>query len=716
MLSPDAFEDEYPPTKLDVELPDRAIASLRDVQYLYGTLYTLATAGAGEYAAFLTPDHARDLVDEPESLIVLRVDLSGDNPTLASDARGPVWITSYSEDLVRKVAHCKYHAPRGIDHSITHRSGHDSSLRTLIRYATERLTKWPTDEVVRSVADDHEDGWIIDALAELGSHETNLAFIEESLVTNLGGPTTALVTVQVKLESGAEYLWPDDIDVFNEAMKARRLAKLTSKGTATGSMGTATDALTGDHTRLVGTAEDPLNYFLGKQLETFPAFDPDVAWRTHPISEEAAITIQNAEPFIEACKYATFGMTVYYLPYFTGKPTPAHAYELYHILYAAHVASEQGKAMTAIERAYEQLGNRIDEYGPRLRFYVALVRKHHAKRYDVFGETLTGSINYPVEVARAHEDLLETWAFHKLPGSGRTPPMPTHERWGLLSRSGHRGYLRAVSTGAYFLQTFPDSTGRSAASVDDPRIRALVSVISGDPIRVETLLRTYVTRLIDEEGERFPFFEVASQFAQLCALALADVDIDLLVTDTETMSPITEPPTYDIPNMHPTDTASNARADGGPAVQSPAQKLEQFIDQTPALREHGERRGAFLLGALVGEIANYQEWHEQRSTTLVDQYPIKSLTKQRLKKATQEAIDKTLAYTRQEKRKHGSTWRGTKFDWIIDRLRTAILNPDPDDAWRLDTDDLRFYYALGVAYGMNDRRDRAGETTTTDSE
>ena len=63
MLSPDVFREKYPPGELEAELPDSPIGSLRDLQYLYGKLYTLATTGGGEYAPYLTPDAAGDLVD-----------------------------------------------------------------------------------------------------------------------------------------------------------------------------------------------------------------------------------------------------------------------------------------------------------------------------------------------------------------------------------------------------------------------------------------------------------------------------------------------------------------------------------------------------------------------------------------------------------------------------------------------------------------------------
>ena len=159
-------------------------------------------------------------------------------------------------------------------------------------------------------------------------------------------------------------------------------------------------------------------------------------------------------------------------------------------------------------------------------------------------------------------------------------------------------------------------------------------------------------------------------------------------------------------------------ADGGHPA---APKLESFINETPALSPDNDddldsvtsqRRGAFLLGALVGDIGSYQEYSEDRSTTLVDQYPVKSITRSRIKKVTQETVAKTLTYTRQEKKQQGN-YPGTKADHIVNRLRDTILNPDPEE-WEIETDDLRFYYALGVTYGMNDHPWNRDETDADD--
>lgn len=709
MLSPEEFREEYPEEELANELPDSPVGSLRDIQYLYGKLYTLATTGGGDYAPYLTPDAAGDLIDTDDSLIVVRVNLSSDEPRLADDERGPVWMTRYSEELVEQVAHCKYPAARGIDHSVTHQAGQNSDPEKLARYAKERLRKWATDAVVREAASNHDDNWIIDALATLGENDEVLATIEDGVEQALAGESaTALLTVQVKLDADEDYQWPGNLDVFKEAMRQRKLSKLVTKNKADDSSGNATDLVSGERARTVGTSEDPQNYFLGKQLEKFPGLDIEEAWRTHPISEDAAVTVMNADTFVEACTYRTFGAKVYYLPYVWGRLSVANAQDLYTLLYQA---ATEDDSQTPVEDAYESRETLFSD--AELRFYVSAVMPHQMSRYDVFGETLNGRLLYPRELAFEHNRLVEnSLAFRA--DTEWTAPLPIHESWDLLAGNDER--LHSVSTGWYFQQTFAERDDDDA-DADDLRIEALVDVLSGNAISVETLLGEYVDRIVSEqtdgESEGFPSFRVASQFAQLCALATDE--LDLLTTDDEGKRLITREPTYGEHMMEaPTEILA---ADGGNPA---ATKLESFIEDTPALAHDKEdaplndqRRGSFLLGALVGEIGSYQEYDQDRSTTLVDQFPVKSITNSRIKKITQETIGKTLTYTRQEKKK-GRSYPGTKAEHIVERLRETILRPDPDE-WELNTDDLRFYYALGVTYGMNDHPDW-DNTETDDTE
>ncbi|MFC7155079.1 type I-B CRISPR-associated protein Cas8b/Csh1 [Halomarina halobia] len=693
---PHEFEKEYDYEELAEELPDRPITSLRDVQYVYGRLYTLATAGGGEFAAYLTPQKSTDLFDEPESLLFLNVDLTGDEPRLDPDE--PVGVRQYGADLVGPVAHSWYNAAKGFDHSITHRTGRNKEPEKVAEYLHERLTAWAADETIRQVAADHEDGWIVEALAHLGEQEGVGERIEEVVFGLLDGKTTALTTVRVKLDEDGEYQFPGACGstVFDEAMRARKRSKLVSKGEASDSAGRATDLVTGVEGRTVGTAEDPLNYFLGKQLEKFPGFDPDQAWRTHPVSEDVAVTLMNASTFVDACDYYTMGANVYYLPYFFGRLTPEDARELYGVLYDL-VNSEEG--MSPLESAYRQYQDKpaLQAAGERFRFYVAAVMEHQTKRFDVFGDSLDASLLSPVGLARSHRDVLRSWFYDadddaELPHSRVRPAFPTPENWDVFVPD-ERSLVTTLATGWYFEQTFGPQDDDDA-SADDYRIRALVAALSGEPLSAEAVLDEYVNRLISDEGEEFPSFRVAAQFVQLCALAAAD-----LLDGRGAYEPVAEEPTFRSADRTPTDTMTQdtpARTDGGSAATARETKLAQFLEDTPALSEgNPERRGSFLLGALVGQVTGYQQVSEGRSTTMVDQYPIKAITESKLKRLAGDVLDKNVVYSRE---------RGlpsTMYGEVVDRLVTTLPRIDIEEDWELDTTDLRFYYSLGVAYGMN---------------
>ncbi|MBP1986605.1 type I-B CRISPR-associated protein Cas8b/Csh1 [Halolamina salifodinae] len=689
---PSVFEEDYDDEELANELPDRPITSLRDLQYVYGRLYTLATAGGGEYAAYLTPEKSTDLFDEPESLLYLRVDLSGDEPRLDPDR--PIGVERYGEGKVEAVAHSWFNAAAGFDHSVTHRTGKNKEPEKVAEYLHERLTAWAAADVIQEAAADHEDGWIVDDLADLGEAEGLRERIETAVDEQLDGKTTALTTVAVKLDPDGEYRLPGEASpVFNEAMRARKQSKLVSKGEATDSVGEATDLVTGRRGPTVGTAEDPLNYFLGKQLEKFPGFDPDEAWRTHPVSEDIAVTLMNASTFVDACDYYTMGANVYYLPYFFGRLDPEDARDLYALLYDLVQKGE----LSPLESAYRSYQDRpsLQEVGERFRFYVAAVMEHQTKRFDVFGDSMDGTLFSPVELTREHERVLRSWLYDAEDGADHPDPrlraaFPTPDNWDIFVPE-ESALLSTLATGWYFEQTFAAGDGDDA-SADDYRIRALVAALTGDALDVEALLEEYVDRLLEDGGEEFPSFRVAAQYAQLCALAGAG-----LLTGRDEYASVAEPP--QLTHDHSTEDMqqnTQARADGGNVAAARETKLEQFLDQTPALAEdQPERRGSFLLGVLVGQVTGYQQVSEGRSTTLIDQYPIKAVTESKLKRLASDVLDKNVVYSRE------NNMAGTMYSEVVDRLVTTLPRIDIDGDWELDTTDLRFYYSLGVAYGMN---------------
>lgn len=699
MLTRGEFREEYPSDSLEEHLLNRPIAGVRDIQYLYGVLYTLGTAGGSDYAAYLTPDAARGALDsdDGENVIAAQVDLSGDVPRLDPDQ--PVYVTSYTDGLVEPLAHCYFkNRGSGIDHSLTQlssKSGNDPEK--LGKYVYDRLSRWPTEDAVEEVAASHPDGEFISDLAELAEREGIKERLIEAVTDRIGGKRTAMLSARIKTAPEDEYRWPGEFEVFNEGMKAQKTRKLESKGLSGSntSSGEAVDLVTGESGRTVGTASDPLNYYLTKQPEKFPNVRREDAWRTHPVSEDVAVRLGNAESFLDACTYNTFGATVYVLPYFNRRLTPSDAYQLYGILReAVDRAATDDRSFDPIEMVYEQLDFQSSGDSP-LRFYVAVVSKPNASRWDVFGDTMSATPLAPIEIRENHQEILDSWVYDSQDRLGRShAPLPTAPNWPLLEGIS----AGTVTSGSYLRSTFPrNDEGDDEATPDDDRIEVLLELFSGRPVHVDILLRQYVKRILSTD-DAVPELVVASQYAQLCALAKSEL-IETTGSATANAHRIASYPTYGERFM---DTS---KTDIHP-VEEQHEKITRLIDETPAF-DDDQRRGAFLLGALVGAVGNRQAWKYDRSTTLVDQYPVGSITPARIRKVAHETIDKVLTYSRQEGRSE------TLFEWLVDPLRETLLEADTDE-FTLSKDDLRYHYALGVTYGMNDRMPSTDDESTDD--
>jgi len=50
----------------------------------------------------------------------------------------------------------------------------------------------------------------------------------------------------------------------------------------------------------------------------------------------------------------------------------------------------------------------------------------------------------------------------------------------------------------------------------------------------------------------------------------------------------------------------------------------------------------------------------------------------------------------------------TMYAEVVDRLVTTLTERDPE-TWDIRTDDLRYYYALGISYGLNNWTDTSEE-------
>lgn len=709
MLTPREFYNQYSEEEIANEFPDQTIASLRDIQRLYGKLYVLATADSGEYASFYTPDAANDIKDDRNSLIVVRADLSGESPHL--DPENPVEFREYTDDLISKVGLCYYSRKgSGVEHSISHKTGGDKDRTDIIGYAEDRLNRWTTEDPVLNVAETHDDGQIIQDLISLGRNQQQLRKLGKEIYWNFGQEddaetedgsdssepetTRAIVTVRVKTEPDGEYKWPGEVAVLNAGMKAQRMSKLVSKNDASNSSGTATGYVTGETTEVVGTADDPLNHFLSLQRGGFPNLNTDEAWRNHPVSKETAILLNKSTTFLDACNYytddtfATFGSNVYYLPYVTTPITPEKIYNLYTLLY--RLVKDDDSSLTPLVRASQNL-QEIDT--DNLRFYITTLNEYENARYDSLGSRMNCRVHFPEKLAASHKAVLNSWLYSNqeiIIGDEKTTissPQPKQEEWALLN---DRNLLQKVTNGSYLYEVMSGRDDDGEGETDDSRITTFLAILAGEQVSATELLDEYVDRIIEDSSDTFPDLTVASQYAQLIALANADMLRDSngrFKTDTANIQSLSE-----TLMANPDDSTTDKQDDISRAALR-EQKLQQFIEETP-WADDPERRGAFLIGALVGQVSTYQRTAEDVSETLVSNHPVGAITNNRLERIVQRALDRTYVY---------SDIQGlytTMYEELVSRIVDATSQAPPSD-YTLPTTEIKFYYSLGVGYGQN---------------
>jgi CRISPR-associated protein Cas8b/Csh1 subtype I-B len=102
----------------------------------------------------------------------------------------------------------------------------------------------------------------------------------------------------------------------------------------------------------------------------------------------------------------------------------------------------------------------------------------------------------------------------------------------------------------------------------------------------------------------------------------------------------------------------------------------------------------FLLGALVGHVTRYQRWKD-KGMTAVKRHPVDGLTKHNIVRTATDLVDLDITYSSED------DGRSRIRREIRERVGDELQHRDPGD-WDLTTEDLRFHYAMGIAYGLND--------------
>ncbi|WP_276282753.1 type I-B CRISPR-associated protein Cas8b/Csh1 [Halorussus caseinilyticus] len=699
---------------LDKYLPDGPISSLRRLEVLYGAMTEAAAGGTdSEYGLYYTPGELAGFVtdaDDDRYLVTVKVDLTGDDPRLDAVTAQPL-----QPSMVEDLGYARYPWGRGIDHSITERGAKGgSTLDTTVRYCRERLERWTNasgkEPAVGRVADEHPDGHVIRALQTLGSRDDIADQIEDSLASNFPSADSPRVvaTVALKLDpesleappdgppDGDGYYYPGQLPVLNEGMVARKNHKLATKNVDSPSKGEGTCMVTGDRGEVFGTAEDPLAFFTIQHSEKFAELKKENAWRSHPVSSEAALLLQSGTSLVDECSRTRDGLRVYMLPYVVDCDA-----ERAELLYAT-VADADATSIVTFQQNAEQNN---EAFADALRFYVIGVRNDSGD-INVLHEVPNVDIYWPREVANAHLDVLEGSTFDPVAGFRR----PAEDDWRHIDDSiGQDAMLRAITGGSYARDTLAYPTADDPTS-DDPREWLVTALLTGEPVPVDKLLSQYVDRIAsdtDASDGSFPTYLVLTQYAQLEALARAGLldapDDRSELADTPA---ITMDQTNDLFGSNESLPDPSDLAPDGDVKKYHARKyrLERFLGERPAFQvdddPHSaddsqtadERRGAFLFGVFLGQLANHQSYNRDMNRTLRDQHPADRMTADRIQNVYPDLEQRSGVYA-----------NGDQLFPETESLLKDAFAEAPPSSWALPVEDVRFFYALGLAYGAEAR-------------
>lgn len=702
--------------RLDQHLPDGPVTSLRRVQTMYGALEEAAgseeVGGDPEFALYYTPGELDEFVTEDPSqddryLVTVEVDLTDDGPGLEDV---DVEIRPLTPALVSELGFARYPWGRGIDHSITRRGAKGGSdADTVATYCIECIERWTNadgrEKAVGEVAESHPDGWVIETLQRLGRDDAVSERIRSRVSKGYTSEGRVVATVRLRLapddldcapaDASESWFYPGSVHVLNAGMKARKDQKLSTKNTDAPSRGTSACMVTGTEEDVFGTVEDPLAFFTIQHAEKFDGLEKTNSWRSHPVSADAALLMQSGASLIEACRRTRYGLGVYALPYFV-EVNFERAETLYGTLDDLRDREFDDVDEHPIRWMQSEIENRGDESDARdLRFYVISLRNDSGD-INVLHEAPDASLYWPRQVGAAQSDVL-----HRSSAFGLAGGFEFEEDWQPITpTTGEKTVVNQVVSGRYAWGTMPLIAGDDGAMSDDPVEWLTYQLLSGEPVPVDRLIDGYVDRMEqerrrDEEG-RFPENHVKAQFAQLEALARAG----LLESNPDSSELTTSPKTMD--DQHP--TREEVAGDGDLSrLKARRYRLERFIEDRPSLTEDEERKDTFLAGVVVGMLSTFQQTNRDMNRTVAEQYPADQITGDRLATAWPELVNKAGLYA-------------SDVDWADETLFPEVFDEwtgvssgteTPEDGtasafpldWNLPIREVRFFYALGLAYG-----------------
>lgn len=716
---------------------DRQPGSIRDIQYLYGQLYSLgqqpdnSTADADiprETKAVLTPDYEKlaEIHNEPDSAVIVELRMDRDAQQLSYSQ---TIIRAYDTDLQGKLAYARYPAGRGHDHSITHLCGESASISTVISAAKAMFGTWPTEGGVQQLHDTHPDGWILTELARIGSDETTLSQMADDIESQLSGNQRRIVSIRVFDEDDpATRKFPVDIDVLLNAIPARAEDKLATKNDVDAE-GTGAGYIRGDDTATVfGATTDPLNLYTSKKRAWIDRFDGDQGMYTHPITLESAMAIKNSDPLVTSCRQTDAGGGLYYLPYFAGEQTTDKLRALYEILWSLfNQESDIAEAESVLRRVYDSLTETDTSPLSDLQFWMLhIVSGGGASRKRAFANNPSTTVIDLYELATesaAASQAVHDSDFFTLPDGAREDGEYDSE----LQLDPTADHLTAVGSITYFLDTCYNPSLEDDGIIDTAALQLYRTVTSGEQIDASELFHQYALRLNDEfqamreNGDETTLrleTTVIRQYIQLQALTRSGYlnynvpvqshsyktskkqgsdKLSRLIDREQSGRPFEEEADKrmrtDSNNGTPTAQSMSDTIDPATRAKKEAESYQAYIESHSLLSDHPQRRAAFTLGALITTVARVQK--EDNKTPITERVGPTTVTKRNISDRVTQIIDLVTTYAAME-------GKIIQYDTMLSQLADDMQHTDPAN-WDISTDDIQLHVGLGMAYGASYR-------------
>jgi len=527
----------------------------------------------------------------------------------------------------------------------------------------------------------------------------------------------------VTLQDPGQWLYPADIDVLLEAMKAQRTGKFRTKNQqdALGkgdASGRAAGYVRSEQVQDVyGQGDIPLSLTTGKKRAWMPNLNRGQSTTAHPFTGETLSVVSKSEPILDGCKQSA-GLSIYHFPYFAGEQTVEKMRYLYTLMWDAYQQSERDKesdsddggriTTTPIQRFYKRLTDEVEAENPSeedsiadtLRFWTINIVHYQDKRKRAIAEAAGMSALRAVDVAQAATSVATDLSNSRL--------FQTYSSWDF--NNPETDFLAQITSPYYFISTTVTTTDEDEVDANEPGYAFYQQLLRDEPISLSQLLEAYVSHIDDrydqsaDDGRRVPILHIIEQFAQLATLGrsgLLEVDIPSV---SDTVDPYAVPVETDEQSTDTiTDTMTdeddnpddNDKGDSKPTPKERAiaekEAYNRMITEQPVLSESPSRRAVFTLGSLITTVSGYQA--AKGTKPLNSRLNPTTITKHNIQEYVTDVLEQINTY---------ATAEGGANIWKYETQTSQLaedLTVKPVAEWELSSADIQYHLSLGMAFG-----------------